>query len=56
MLFDDNMTWPEAMSVLWKELEGKSKEDQEKILQEYKKYISVATAKELDGSNTLTAY
>lgn len=54
--FNENMTYPEFLSALWKALEGKSKEEQAEVWKEHDRVIPIITAKELDRSNTLTEY
>ena len=57
MYFSDKMTYPEALQTLFSVVEGKSKDEIEKIKEEYKAVIPSITRKELhDNQGCLTSY
>ena len=55
MMFNKNMTYPEALKKLFEATEGKPKEEADAIREEYKKVIPAIVKKELEGSR-LTSY
>ena len=56
MLFNDKMTYPEALKVLYTAIEGKSKKEIAKIRSEFKSVIPEITKRELQGPPALTSY
>ena len=54
MIFEENMTYPEALKVFFRATDGKSKKEIEQIQSEFKKIISVIVNREIDGSPKLT--
>ncbi len=54
--FSDDMTYIEALTKLNTLCEGMTKEERNKLCEEYKKVISVITDRELDGSPVMTSY
>ena len=55
-LFNENMTSTEAWKVLFATIDGKSKEERDRIMAEYKRVLPAIIKKELDGSPVLTSY
>lgn len=56
MLFNKNMTYPEALKTFFSAIEGKSTKEIEVIRDEFKRTIPEITKNELSGPPCLTSY
>lgn len=56
-MFNENMTYPEAQSVLFSAVEGKSDQEKKRIFDEYKAVLPAITKKEFkEPFWTMTSY
>lgn len=55
-LFNCDMSWIEAQTVLFSAVEGKTKQEIDEIKNEYRKVLPVITEKELEGGPAMTSY
>lgn len=56
-LFNENMTYPQARTVFFQAVKGKSKDEIERIKEEYSAIVPIITRKEMQKSDgwTLTS-
>lgn len=50
-LFNDNMTYPQARTIFFQAVKGKSEEEIEKIKEEYRAIVPIITKKEREQFN-----